>query len=295
MSVCFVSYEGDMRHNALVLLAIFVASVIAVSCGTIQSVSAILDADAARDSALKQITVTFQDSRLIVKDHYGNLDLSPDAAKFVEKKENRGPLYYFYMLDGYLAKARELQSKSEHERARDMATKATEYASKTIASLKAIPVLGPGEVERVVTPAAPEPMPAPVPAAPKPVAPKPVAPKPAAPKPAAPKLTAPQPMPAPTIAPPKPAPPKPAPAPAPKVESPKPAPLPAPAPAPKAEAPKPVPVPVPAKVEEKKKENKKEEKEEDPKKKKGENYYDLYERLKKEAEEKNKGDAGGAK
>ncbi len=258
-----------MRRNTLGLLLVLIASVAATSCGTIRSVSAILDADKARADALKRIEVTFQDSRLLQKDRFGNQNLSKESVTFVAKKENRDPLYFFYLADAYLAKARDLQSKSEHERAVEMADKAKEFADKAVVALNTVQLPGPGEEDSSLTApvAAPSSLPKPMPA-PKPVA----APKPA-PKPAsAPKSAAPAP--------------KPAVVPATNLEQPKPMPMPAPAPA-KIED---------KKEDKKKEEEKKEEPAEDPKKKKKEeNYYDLYERLKKDAEEKNKAGTGGAK
>ena len=249
-------------NDTVIKMSLFLLAVLAfLSCGTIQSVSAIKEADAARDGALDELTRTYQDTRLILVDRYGNRSLSPEAATFVEDRDRRDPLYLFYMTDGCIVAARRLQAKSEHERARDMAVKGKEYAEKTVAALKALSPAAPQE-----TPAAPDPIMAPYVAPPAP---------------------APQPKPAPV---PAYEPPKPAPAPA--YESPKPAPAPKPAAAPEPVVP---PVKEEKKEKEKEKEKKKEEeKKEDKKGKKEENYYELYERLKREAEEKNKQE-GGAK
>ena len=269
-------------NDTVIKMSLFLLAVLAfLSCGTIQSVSAIKEADAARDGALDELTRTYQDTRLILVDRYGNRSLSPEAATFVEDRDRRDPLYLFYMTDGCIVAARALQAKSEHERARDMAVKGKEYAEKTVAALKALSPAAPQE-----TPAAPDPIMAPyvAPSAPAPTAP------------------APTPAPAPSVEKPKPAP-QPKPAPVPAYETPKPAPAPAyeppkPAPAPKpAAAPEPVVPPVKEEKKEKEKEKEKkkeEEKKEDKKGKKEENYYELYERLKREAEEKNKQE-GGAK
>ncbi|HSA33581.1 MAG TPA: hypothetical protein P5077_07640 [bacterium] len=263
-------------NDIVIKMSLFLLAVLPfLSCGTIQSVSAVKEADAARDIALEELARTYQDTRLILTDRYGNRSLSPEAATFVEARDRRDPIYLFYMTDGCIAAARKLQAKSEHERSRDMAAKGKEYAEKTVAALKALSPIAPQE-----SPAAPDPIMAPYAETP-----------------------APAPTPQPVIAPT----PAPAPAPAPQVEKPQPAPQPKPAPAPAYEPPRPAPAPKPAPapepviptVKEEKKEKEKEKKKEDGKKeekkeKKEENYYELYERLKREAEEKNKQE-GGAK
>jgi len=252
-----------------------------VSCGTVRSVSAIREADALREEALRQLAVTYQDSRIVREDFYGRSYLAPDAAKFVENRENREPLYLFYVADGLLAKARDLQSKSEHERACEVAEKSKEFSQKTLGALKTLGVPSPAAQPAHAEPqpplvAAPAPVPAPAPA-PAP-APKPV------PAPAPAPASAPKPVPAPA----------PAPAPAPK-----PVPAPVPAPAPSAalesvsaptESVKSLPEPEAEEAKGKEKEKGKEVKKE----KKQEDYYELYERLKREAEEKNKSGTGGA-
>ena len=127
-----------MRQALPRCLNIGVVVLVAVSCGTVRSVSAIRDADKVREESLEQLAATFQDSRIVMKDTYGRKYLSREAANFVEK-EHREPLYLFYVADGLLAKARDLQAKSEHERACDLAEKSQEMFQKTLATLRTIP------------------------------------------------------------------------------------------------------------------------------------------------------------
>ena len=133
------------RYAVSGYLIVLAMSLLALSCGTIRSVSAIRDADKARDEALRRIAVTFQDSRITVKDTYGRESLSKEAATFVEKKEDREPLYLFYVADGLLIKARDLQSKSEHERACELAEKSLEISGKSLNALKTVGAAGPAK------------------------------------------------------------------------------------------------------------------------------------------------------
>ncbi len=95
-----------------------------ISCGTIQSVSAIQDADKSRNDALNKITEITSDKSLVVEDEFGNKTLLATTGGEAA--------YYYFMAEAYLKKARDLQSKGEHERAKISAEKSREFAHKTV-------------------------------------------------------------------------------------------------------------------------------------------------------------------
>lgn len=109
-----------MKINVLLILVLFVLT---GSCGSIQSTRAIIDADSARHKTLKLIAAAARDNSLIIKDEFGNSNLSQDA-----KGE---AAFYFFMSDSYLRKAREFQSKAAYEKAIYVAEKSEEYAVKS--------------------------------------------------------------------------------------------------------------------------------------------------------------------
>jgi len=105
----------------------FLLLLLFTSCGTVQSLSAIHDAEKAREDVLNQIAAVVKDSSFIVSDAEGRRTLAKNSAGEVA--------YYFYSADAYLVKAKDLYSRGALEQSAECARNSVEFSKKVADSV----------------------------------------------------------------------------------------------------------------------------------------------------------------